>query len=133
MSLLALLAVLAPWPAQAAQIPACEYPLTVQTVSFSAEKYPTIHQHYVDALNRGEPAILVIDRVGAADRRTRALKGTPTLSEYDRDEWPPAVLREGWHTDIAYVPSSENRSQGASLGAKIRAWCNGVRIKYEWT
>jgi hypothetical protein len=36
----------------------------------------------------------------------------------------------GWKADVRYVPSSENRSHGASLGAKLRERCDGVRFKY---
>ena len=31
---------------------------------------------------------------------------------------------------MRYVPSSENRSHGASLGAKLRDFCNGTRFRY---
>ena len=39
----------------------------------------------------------------------------------------------GWLADVAYVPSSENRSHGASLGAKLRRYCNGVKCRYVFT
>jgi hypothetical protein len=29
-----------------------------------------------------------------------------------------------------YVPSSENRSHGSSLGAKLRRWCSGTKFHY---
>jgi hypothetical protein len=29
-----------------------------------------------------------------------------------------------------YVPSSENRSHGASLGGKLRRYCEGTRFRY---
>ena len=32
--------------------------------------------------------------------------------------------------DLAYVPSSEYRSHGSSLGAKLRALCDGTRSRY---
>jgi hypothetical protein len=32
--------------------------------------------------------------------------------------------------DVEYVPSSENRSHGASLGNKLAEFCNGVRFRY---
>jgi hypothetical protein len=39
----------------------------------------------------------------------------------------------GWMADVAYVPSSENRSHGSSLGAKLRGFCNGTRFQYGFT
>jgi hypothetical protein len=36
----------------------------------------------------------------------------------------------GWLADVMYVPSSENRSHGSSLGAKLRRLCNGVHFRY---
>ena len=36
----------------------------------------------------------------------------------------------GWMADVAYVPSSANRSHGSSLGAKLRAFCDGTRFRY---
>jgi hypothetical protein len=124
-------AIAAPWPAHAAA--ACEYPTTVQDLEFSAARYPNIREHYVHAVARGWPRIMVIDREGADGRRDRLLRGIPTKAGYDRDEAPAAVLREGWLADVEYVPSSENRRQGASLGAQIRPFCNGVRVRYVWT
>jgi len=31
---------------------------------------------------------------------------------------------------VQYVPSSENRSHGATMGAALRKFCNGVRFRY---
>jgi hypothetical protein len=68
--------------------------------------------------------------------------GYPTKDGYDRDEVPPAVGRgkgkglergrnpRGWKADVRYVPSSENRSHGASLGAKLSEFCSGTRFRY---
>jgi hypothetical protein len=36
----------------------------------------------------------------------------------------------GWMADVAYVPSSENRSHGSSLGAKLRPFCDGTKSQY---
>jgi hypothetical protein len=36
----------------------------------------------------------------------------------------------GWLADVMYVPSSENRSHGSSLRAKLRRLCNGTRFGY---
>jgi hypothetical protein len=109
---------------------------------FSARRYPNIDAHYRDAVRRGWPRILVLNRPGADARRDRLLGGYPTRAGQDRDEYPPAVGRGraegvergthplGWKADVRYVPSSENRSHGASLGAKLRGLCDGTRFRY---
>lgn len=111
----------------------CEFPRAVQVVKFDRSRYPDIYQHYVDAVAKGWPKILVLDRAGAGTRRDRLLRSIITRTGQDRDEYPPATAREGWLADVEYVPSSENRSQGASLGAQLRGVCDGVRVQYEWT
>jgi len=32
--------------------------------------------------------------------------------------------------NIRYVPSSENRSHGSTLGAKLRRFCDGQKFRY---
>jgi hypothetical protein len=110
----------------------CSYPETVQALSFSASRYPNLHQHYLDAIAKGWPQIVVLDRQGEAARRSKLLAPMPTRPGLDRDEYPPTSLREGWLADVEYVPSSENRSQGASLGHQLAGLCNGVRVQYRW-
>jgi len=84
----------------------------------------------------------VLNRRGADARRDRLLGGFPTRAGFDRDEYPPAVGRgrgkglrrgtrpRGWKADVRYVPSSENRSHGATLGIKLRRFCDGTRFRY---
>lgn len=112
---------------------ACQFPQTVVTLHFSQTKYPTIYQHFVDATGKGWPKVLIKDAADASANRTRLLRGVPTKTGYDRDEYPPAEGREGWLGDVEYVPSSENRSQGASMGAQLSSYCDGVRFQYVWT
>jgi hypothetical protein len=85
---------------------------------------------------------LVVNRPDADARRDRLLEDVPTRDGFDRDEYPPAVGRgkgtglergckpRGWKADVRYVESSENRSHGASLGAKLRDFCSGTRFRY---
>ena len=120
----------------------CIKPDAVQRLVFSMRKYPNIRRHFRGALRRGWPGRLVVNRKGADARRDRRLDGIPTHDGFDRDEYPPAVGRgkgtglergrdpQGWKADVRYVESSENRSHGASLGAKLRAFCNGTRFRY---
>ena len=89
---------------------------------------------------------MVVNRKGADKRRDRLLALIPTKPGFDRDEYPEAVGRGkangssiglvlgvdpiGWLADVRYVPSSENRSHGSSLGAKLKKLCNGTRFRY---
>ena len=95
-------------------------------------------------MRRGWPRTLVLNRPGADARRERLLADIPTRDGFDRDEYPPAVGRgkgkgkglergrhpRGWKADVRYVPSSENRSHGSTLGIKLRRFCDGTRFRY---
>jgi hypothetical protein len=121
---------------------ACIKPSAVQDISFSKTKYPDIARHFLDALRKGWPRTLVLDRPGASARRDRLLTGIPTRPGYDRDEYPPAFARgrgpglmrgsspAGWLADVEYVPSTENRSHGATMGTKLRRFCDGTKFRY---
>ena len=120
----------------------CVRPSAVQNISFSATKYPNIRRHFLDALRKGWPRTLVLNRSGADARRDRLLAPYPTRAGQDRDEYPPAVGRgkgpglerginpRGWRADVRYVPSHENRSHGSTMGIKLRRFCNGTRFRY---
>jgi hypothetical protein len=121
--------------------PSCVTPKRVQSIGFSKTKYPTIRQHFLKAVAKGWPRTLVLHRPGASARRTRLLEDVPTRDGYDRDEYPPAVARgrgfhirgvdpRGWKADVAYVPSSENRSHGSTMGIKLKRFCNGTKFRY---
>ena len=109
---------------------ACVTPRGVAAISFSATKYPNIRRHYEAAVASGWPSVLVLNRPGADSRRSRLLRSTVTRRGMDRDEYPPAVARAAIRADVAYVPSSENRSHGATLGIKLRRFCDGTRFRY---
>jgi hypothetical protein len=108
----------------------CVAPAGVTSISFSSTKYPNIRRHVQAAVARGWPAVLVLNREGADVRRDRLLDGYRTRPGMDRDEYPPAVGRGRWRADVAYVPSAENRSHGATLGIKLRRFCDGTRFRY---
>jgi len=117
-------------PAAARDDPSCVRPDGIATISFSATKYPNVRRHFRAAVARGWPRILVLVREGADDRRDRLLDDYDTRPGMDRDEYPPAVGRRRWPADVAYVPSAENRSHGATLGVKLRRFCEGTRFRY---
>ncbi len=120
----------------------CQRPSGVQNIGFSATKYRNIRRHFVEALRSGWPATLMLKRSGASERRDRLLSGVPTRKGYDRDEYPPAVGRGvgaglmrgvnpvGWMASVMLIPSGENRSHGAVMGAKLRGLCSGTKFRY---
>ncbi len=122
--------------------PSCVRPRKVAKVGFSATRYRHIRRHYMRAVRKGWPTVLVLNRPGADARRDRLLENIPTRMGNDRDEYPPAVGRgrgrgltrgahpTGWKADVAYVPSRENRSHGSALETKLRRYCNGTRFRY---
>lgn len=122
--------------------PECANPSGVQSISFSKSKYPNIKRHAERAIAKGWPSVLVLNRAGADARRDRLLRVWDTRPGKDRDEYPPAVGRgrgkgltggsspRGWKADVAYVPSSENRSHGSRMGIKLRRFCDGTRFRY---
>jgi hypothetical protein len=133
-----------PAPAPSPPASSCTRPSGTVTLDFSAARYPNIRAHYLRALRHGWPRTLVLNRPGAGARRDRLLSDMPTRPGMDRDEYPPAVGRgmppeairgahpRGWKADVAYVPSHENRSQGAVMGAELRPYCNGTRFRYRF-
>ena len=122
----------------------CLRPPGIQSIRFSRSSYPNVFRHFKAALRRGWPRVLVLNRDGADARRERLLSGVPTRPGKDRDEYPPAVGRgrgagltrgfnpRGWKGDVAYVPSSENRSHGAVLGNSLAPFCDGTKFKYRF-
>lgn len=108
----------------------CKRPSKVVDISFSKTKYPNIFAHTERAIQKGEPKVLILNRRGAEERRKQLLAGIPTKPGFDRDEYAPAVGRDTWKADVEYVPSSENRSHGSSMGIKLRQYCDGTRFRY---
>jgi hypothetical protein len=108
----------------------CVRPSGVARISFSSTKYPNIRRHFEAAVASGWPGVLVLNRRGAEARRARLLDAYGTRPGMDRDEYPPAVGRRRWQADVAHVPSAENRSHGATLGIKLRRFCDGTRFRY---
>jgi hypothetical protein len=108
----------------------CVSPRDVVKIGFSKTKYPNIRRHYLAAIRDGWPKVLTVHRAGADARRDKLLRPFATRPGMDRDEYPPAVARGSYRADVAYVPSSENRSHGSTMGIKLRRYCDGTRFEY---
>jgi hypothetical protein len=104
----------------------------VIVIPLTTARHPAIIAHARLAVRRGYPRVMVLNRVGAAERRRAALRGVVTRRGYDRDEYPAAIgrARGVWRADVAYVLSGENRSAGAIMGNRLRGYCGGVKFRY---
>ena len=92
--------------------------------------YPATAEHIRIAQNMGHPTRATIDRSGASQRRTESLHNTPTRREFDRDEYPMAMFREGGSgADIAYLDASDNRGTGCYLGWQLRGIPDGAEVR----
>ena len=101
-----------------------------RSVVVSLTKYPNIADHVRDAIAAGQPVILHIDRKHADEHRAESTDDLPTRPGYDRDEYPPAMSREGGESaDVRHVKSRENRAAGASMGGQLRGYCNGQAFR----
>lgn len=102
------------------------------TISVSRSKYPETASHMEDAINNGKPTILTIDRKGAIQRRKEALKDVEPKAGYDRDEYPPAMFKEGGkNSSVRYISPSDNRGAGSCIGHQCKQYKDGDKVKIE--
>lgn len=103
-----------------------------RVIKIPAAKYPESAAHIRDAQAAGHPDTLTIDRPGAPANRRASLEGVETKPGYDRDEYPPAMFKEGGAgSSVRHVPLSDNRGSGACMGAQCRGLPNGSRVRIE--
>ncbi|WP_396136116.1 sporulation protein [Brevibacillus brevis] len=99
-------------------------------LEFPSSKYPQTAEHIRSAIAKGQSAVCTIDRRGADKNREKSLKGVPTKPNYDRDEWPMAMCREGGSgADIAYISPADNRGAGAWIANRLEDYPDGTRVK----
>jgi hypothetical protein len=114
----------------------CHIARRLVRVRFDDDRWPHIADHIRDAQrlrSRGRlrfRRVLHIDRAGADENRRQSLQGIPTRKGFDRDEYPPAVAREGGKgADVRYVRSGENRSAGSYMGNELGSYCSKQRFR----
>lgn len=99
-------------------------------IEVSASRHPEAAKHIQDAQAAGHPSALMIDRAGAKARRTASLRGVPTKKGLDRDEYPPAMFKEGGEgASVRYITPSDNRGAGSVIGNQCRDLPNGTRVQ----
>lgn len=105
-------------------------PQRAKPVFISKSKHPESAKHVLDAQKAGAPKVLTVDRSGKNERRRQALAGTPTQQGKDRDEYPPAVTKEGGkNASVRHIAPSDNRGSGACLGAQCKDVPDGKKIR----
>jgi len=107
-----------------------------RVIKISRSKYPESAKHIEDAQKDGRPSILTIERGGAKKNRKESLKGVETKKGKDRDEYPPAMFKEGGTgASVRHIDSSDNRGAGSSMGNQCRkppppgGAPNGAKVK----
>lgn len=91
--------------------------------------YPEAAKHVDDAVDLGLPRALEIFRKGAGPNRKASMRGVKRKSGYDRDEYPPAMFKEGGSgSSVRHISPKDNRGAGACIAAQCRDLPDGTRI-----
>ena len=73
--------------------------------------------------------LLRVNREGAAQNRADALRDQPRVPGMDRDEAPPAVLRQpGDPVSVRPVTPGDNRGAGSTIGQQLNGVPNGGQV-----
>lgn len=103
---------------------------SVPVIEIPACRWPEATQHVQDAQAQGYPSVLTIDRTGRSARNRAALAGYPTIANYDRDEYPPAMFKEGGAgASVRYISPSDNRGLGSYIDKLTRKYPNGTAVQ----
>ncbi|MFN8499970.1 MAG: NucA/NucB deoxyribonuclease domain-containing protein [Anaerolineae bacterium] len=82
------------------------------------------------ALTHSDPSILTIDHAGTDARRAASMQGNPTITGLDRDEYPPAMFKEGGSgASVRSINRVQNRGAGACIGNACRGLDDGAQIE----
>ena len=107
---------------------------TPSTSRCRASKYPETTDHISDAVAAGQPSLLHIDRADEDAHRDASLADYPPRTGYDRDEYPPAMSREGGAgADVRYIDPSDNRGAGSTMGNALEGWCEDQPFRLDIT
>jgi hypothetical protein len=117
-----------------ARAAACQSQHNSVHVALSSSRYPETTDHISDAIAAGEASLLHIDRDHEDQHRDESLANYPPRSGYDRDEYPPAMSREGGTgADVRYIDPSDNRGAGATMGNALEGWCEDQPFRIDIT
>ncbi len=92
--------------------------------------YPETTKHIEEAIAKGHPEIVTVDRLTASANRKASLDGIPTKKGFDRDEWPMAMFKEGGSgASVKYINPSDNRGAGSAIGNALSEYDPGTLVK----
>jgi hypothetical protein len=104
----------------------------VPTATVSKSQHPQAAKHIQDAQRAGHPKVLTVERSATKANRAASMKGVKTKPGKDRDEYPPAMFKEGGKgASVRHIDPKDNRGAGSCIGAQCRKLKDGdkVRIK----
>ncbi|MET7647400.1 LamG-like jellyroll fold domain-containing protein [Streptomyces sp. NPDC005426] len=76
----------------------------------------------------GEGLMVTLDRLGADARRQDNLRGIATRPKQDRDEFPPAIFKEGAGAHVKHIGAGDNRGAGSDMKNQLVDIPNGGRV-----
>ena len=105
-----------------------------QDVIISRSRHPQAAAQIDHAQRHGQPSVVHIDRGGAAQRRSASTGCVDRLRKpaphYERDEYPPALVREGGHNaNVRYIDRHDNRGAGSTMRWQTQQLPDGARIR----
>lgn len=97
-------------------------------------RHPEAAANIEHSQRNGQPTVLHIDRAGADARRKEAIGGVNSKTRpgphHERDEYPPALTREGGHNaNVRFIHRHDNRGAGSSMRWQIRDLPDGSKIR----
>ncbi len=107
-------------------------PPGVPKIYIDPTKYLTVAEHVREAQAAGHPRLLTIDRPGSKARRDACMRsaGEKPKPGLDRDEYPPAMFREGGAgCSVKHVSIHDNRGAGASVQRQTDPYLDGTVIE----
>lgn len=73
---------------------------------------------------------MTVNRAGSNSNRRESTQGVPRQQGKDRDEYPPAMFKEGGSgSSVRHVTSSDNRGAGACIGNQCRGLADGSKVR----
>ncbi|WP_455578855.1 NucA/NucB deoxyribonuclease domain-containing protein [Capnocytophaga cynodegmi] len=100
-------------------------------ITIKKSDYPETAQHIEDAIAKGHPVTVEIQRKLAVENRKAAVNNHPTKKGFDRDEWPMAMFSEGGTgASIRYINPSDNRGAGSAIGNALSNYPDGTIVKF---
>jgi uncharacterized protein RhaS with RHS repeats len=105
----------------------CDVVLTIRKSDFRDQNQAISH---IEDVMEKRGNIYTYRPENADSQRAKSLKGIPTISGKDRDEFPMAIFDEGGTgASVRPIASGDNRSVGSAIGGALRGQESGTRVK----